>query len=113
MKERKVITFKKLIEAVADSCKYHQYEVEDVLVHLSKVLQKMLSEGDSVRLTGVGKLKMQKLKTKPVLNAQGQNVCYDSFRLSIIQDNHMKEYLKGHYVEPTEPATKMALPNVQ
>lgn len=106
MGQRKVISFKKLIEAVADSCKYHQYEVEDVLVHLSKVLQKMLSEGESVRLTGVGKLKMQKLKTKAVLNAKGQNVCYDSFRLSIIQDNYMKEYLKGHYVEPTEPTTK-------
>jgi hypothetical protein len=25
----------------------------------------------------------------------------------------MKDYLKEHYVEPTEPTTKMALPNVQ
>ena len=105
MAERKVISFNKLIEAVAESCKYHQYEVEDVLVHLSKVLQKILSEGESVRLTGVGRLKMQKLKTKSVVNAQGQNVCYDSFRLSIIQDNYMKEYLKEHYVEPTEPTS--------
>jgi nucleoid DNA-binding protein len=103
--KRKVVSFNKLIEAVAESCKYHQYEVEDVLVHLSKVLQKILSEGESVRLTGVGRLKMQKLKTKSVLNAQGQNVCYDSFRLSIIQDTYMKEYLKEHYVEPTEPTS--------
>lgn len=105
MAKRKVVSFNKLIEAVAESCKYHQYEVEDVLVHLSKVLQKILSEGESVRLTGVGRLKMQKLKTKSVLNAQGQNVCYDSFRLSIIQDTYMKEYLKEHYVEPTEPTS--------
>jgi transcriptional regulator NrdR family protein len=97
--QRKVISFKKLIEAVAESCKYHQYEVEDVLAHLSKVLQKMLSEGESVRLTGVGKLKMQKLKIPEKLG-------YNSFRLSIIQDNYMKEYLKEHYVEPTEPTTK-------
>jgi hypothetical protein len=59
----------------------------------------MLSEGESVRLTGVGKLKMQKLKIPEKLG-------YNSFRLSIIQDNYMKEYLKEHYVEPTEPTTK-------
>jgi nucleoid DNA-binding protein len=100
--ERKVVSFKKLTEAVANSCKYHQYEVEDVLVHLSKVLQKMLVEGESVRLTGVGKLKMQKLKTKAVTNAHGENVWYDSFRLSIMQDNYMKQYLKEHYVRRDE-----------
>lgn len=111
MAKRKVVSFNKLIEAVAESCKYHQYEVEDVLVHLSKVLQKMLVEGESVRLTGVGKLKLQKFKTRL---SKEENIWYDSFRLSIMQDTYMKEYLKEHYVKPTESSTDtLALSNVQ
>ncbi len=102
MAKRKVVSFNKLIEAVAISCKYHQYEVEDVLVHLSKVLQKMLAEGESVRLTGVGKLTLQKFKTRL---SKEENIWYDSFRLSIMQDTYMKEYLKEHYVKPTESST--------
>ncbi len=102
MAEQKTVNFKKLVEAVAKSCDYHQYEVEDVLVHLSKVLQKMLAQGKPVKIPGVGKLKMQKLKTKETINAQGQKVCYDSFRLSLMQDVSMKQYLKENYVEPME-----------
>jgi hypothetical protein len=106
MTKKTTITNKQLITSVAKSCKYYTYEVEDVFEHLIKVLQQELAKGNSVRLTGLGKLKMQKLKIP-------ENLGYDSFRLSIIQDNYMKDYLKEHYVEPTEPTTKMALPNVQ
>lgn len=99
MVKKTTVTNKQIIASVSKSCKYHAYEVEDVLTHLIKVLQQELAKGNSVRLTGLGKLKMQKLKIP-------ENLGYDSFRLSIIQDNHMKEYLKGHYVEPPEPTTK-------
>lgn len=110
MAERKVVSFNKLIEAVAQSCKYHQYEVEDVLVHLSKVLQKMLVEGESVRLTGIGKLKMQKFKTRV---SKEENIWYDSHRLSIMQDSQIKQFLKEYYGKSTEPTTKMALSDLQ
>lgn len=98
----KTLSYRKLIEAVANSCKYHQYEVEDVLVHLSKVLQQELAKGNNVRLTGVGTVRMQKLKGKEHIDTKGRKVCYDSFRLSVVSDTSMKEYLKEYYVEPTD-----------
>ncbi len=96
---RKAVTFKKLIEAVAESCNYHKYEVEDVLVHLSKVLQKILVEEKSVRLTGLGKINMKRLKTR---STKDKDVWYDTFRLSVQQDTAMKQYLKENYVESVE-----------
>lgn len=86
-----------LIAAVAKSCNYHTYEVEDVLQHLTKCLQKLLSENGAVRLTGLGTIRMQKLKSYEKLNSDLQKVCYDSFRLSVGSDSAMKKYLKGHY----------------
>lgn len=96
---RKAVTFKKLIEAVAESCKYHKYEVEDVLVHLTKVLQKILVEEKSVRLTGLGKINMKKLTTR---SRKDKDVWYDTFRLSIQQDTAMKQYLKENHVKSME-----------
>jgi HU domain fused to wHTH, Ig, or Glycine-rich motif len=100
--KRKAVTFKKLIEVVAESCKYHQYEVEDVLVHLSKVLQKILVEEKSVRLTGLGKINMKKLTTR---STKDKDVWYDTFRLSVQQDTAMKEYLKENYGKSTDLAS--------
>lgn len=98
MQSRKAVSFKKLIEAVAESCEYHKYEVEDVLVHLSKVLQKILVQEKSVRITGLGKINMKKLKTR---STKDHDVWYDTFRLSVQQDTYMKEYLKENYAKST------------
>lgn len=99
MKSRKAVGFKKLIEAVAESCKYHKYEVEDVLVHLGKVLQKILVEEKSVRVNGLGKINIKKLKTR---STKDKDVWYDTFRLSVQQDSSMKDYLKEHYAKSDE-----------
>lgn len=95
----KTLSYNNLIREVAKSSKYHIYEVEDVLVHLTKVLQEQLAKGNNVRLTGVGKLKVQQLKIQKT-NAQGEKKCYNSFRLSVVSDASIKEYLKEKYAEP-------------
>lgn len=52
-----------LIKRVAKDCNYYEYEVDDVLSALSRVLLETLSNGESVLLEGIGTFEVQQPKT--------------------------------------------------
>lgn len=101
--KRKSKSYKQLIEMVAKSSGYHQYEVEDVLNHLVGNIQVLLAEDMPVKISGIGMLRVQKMKIRGIPGKHDKNMCYDSFRLSVISDSGLQNHLKEHHVESAEP----------
>lgn len=89
-------SYKQLVKNIAKTSKYHNYEVEDVMLHFIHHVQEMLSRGIPVKLPGIGTIKIQKLDVKRLEN--GKEVCYTASRLSIPTDAVMKRFLKENYL---------------
>ena len=102
--------YRQLIEMVAKSSGYYQYEVEDVLNHLVGNIQVLLAEGTAVKLNGIGTLKVKKMHVSRLPTDAIEKVCYTAYRLSVVSDTQMQSYLKENYVEPTETSSDLALP---
>jgi len=100
--KRKSKKYKQLIEMVAKSSGYYQYEVEDVLNHLVGNIQVLLAEGTDVKLRGLGTMKVKQMKISRMFNTEGEKLCYTAFRLSVATDSILQQHLKEHYAEPTE-----------
>lgn len=101
--KRKSKKYKQLIEMVAKSSGYYQYEVEDVLEHLIGNVQVLLAEGTDVKLRGLGTIKVKKMKISRMFSTEGEKSCYTAFRLSVTSDSILQQHLKEHYADPTEP----------
>ncbi len=99
MAKRKTKSYRQLIEVVATSSGYHQYEVEDVLRHLLGNIQILLAEGTPVKLAGLGTLRVKKMKIRDAPDGRGSTMCYDTYRLSVTSDTSMRNYLKENHVE--------------
>lgn len=100
--KRKSKKYKQLIEMVAKSSGYYQYEVEDVLNHLVGNIQVLLAEGTDVKIRGLGTMKVKKMQVSRMFNTEGEKVCYTCFRLSVTSDSILQQHLKEQYAEPTE-----------
>jgi nucleoid DNA-binding protein len=100
--KRKSKKYKQLIEMVAKSSGYYQYEVEDVLNHLVGNIQVLLAQGTDVKMRGLGTIKVKKMHVSRMFNTEGEKVCYTAFRLSVTSDAILQQHLKEHYAEPTE-----------
>ncbi len=105
--------YKELIEMIASTSKYHNYEVEDIMNHFIGNVQVLLSQGNSVKLSGLGTIKVQKFVKKSMFaNETAENSCYTAYRMSISSDVPMKKYLKEHYNAESD-TSKLALPDLQ
>jgi nucleoid DNA-binding protein len=100
--KRKSKKYKQLIEMVAKSSGYYQYEVEDVLNHLVGNIQVLLAEGTDVKIRGFGTVKVKKMHVSRMFNTEGEKLCYTAFRLSVTSDSILQQHLKEYYAEPTE-----------
>lgn len=100
--KRKSKKYKQLIEMVAKSSGYYQYEVEDVLNHLVGNIQVLLAEGTDVKLRGLGTMKVKQMKISRMFNTEGEKLCYTAFRLSVATDSILQQHLKEHYAESKE-----------
>lgn len=106
--KRKSKKYKQLIDMVANSSGYHQYEVEDVLNHLVGNIQVLLAENMPVKISGIGTLRVKKMKIRGVPDGYGGTAWYDAYRLSVVSDGRMQSHLKENYNDPnpeTETAT--------
>lgn len=56
-----------LARKIAESSGYHKFEVEDILLHLTYVLQKEFSQGKSVAIRNFGKFWIQKKVIAPYM----------------------------------------------
>lgn len=100
--KRKSKRYKQLIEMVAKSSGYYQYEVEDVLNHLVGNIQVLLAEGTDVKIRGLGTMKVKKMKISRMFSTEGPKECYTAFRLSVASDSILQQHLKENYAERTE-----------
>lgn len=100
--KRKSKRYKQLIEMVAKSSGYYQYEVEDILNHLVGNMQVLLAEGTDVKIRGLGTMRVKKMKVSKMFSAQGPNLSYTAYRLSVASDAVLQNYLKENYAESTE-----------
>lgn len=88
---------------VAKSSGYHQYEVEDVLNHLVGNIQVLLAADMPVKINGIGVLKVKKMHVSRMFSTEGEKVCYDAYRLSVVSDSRMQTHLKENYEQSTDP----------
>lgn len=101
--KRKSKSYRQLIEMVAKSSGYYQYEVEDVLNHLVGNIQVILADDMPVKISGIGTLKVKKMKIRGIPGKHGKDLCYDAFRLSVVSDSNLQNHLKEFHAESTEP----------
>lgn len=100
--KRKSKKYKQLIEMVAKSSGYYQYEVEDVLNHFVGNVQLLLAEGTDVKISGLGTMRVKKMHVSRMFSTEGPEVCYTAYRLSVASDALLQNHLKEHYAEPTD-----------
>ena len=105
--------YRQLIEMVAKSSGYYQYEVEDVLNHLVGNIQVLLAEGTPIKISGIGTLKVKKMHVSRLPTDAKEKVWYTAYRLSVVSDTQMQNHLKENYVGPaeTETSSDLALPD--
>lgn len=101
--KRKSKKYKQLIDMVAKSSGYYQYEVQDILDHLIGNIQLLLAQGTDVKLSGIGTMKVKKMHVSKLPTDSETKVCYTAYRLSICSDSRMQDHLKENYVDPAEP----------
>lgn len=89
-------TTKELIKLIAESSRYHQYEVEDIVKHLVGHMQEILARGEEVKLEGIGTFKTVKylLSTRPKFIGNPTEKMYNSVKLSVRIDQSMKRNLE-------------------
>lgn len=105
--------YKELIKMIATTSKYHDYEVEDIMNHFIGNVQVLLSQGNSVKLSGLGTIKVKKIVKKSMFaNETAENSCYTAYRMSISSDVPMKNFLKEHYNAESN-TSQLALPDLQ
>ena len=104
--KRKSKKYRQLIDMVAKSSGYHQYEVEDVLNHFVGNIQLLLAQNMPVKISGIGMLNVKKMRVSRLPTDSVKEVCYTAYRLSVITDSPMQNYLKENYndSESTEAA---------
>lgn len=98
--KRKSKRYKQLIEMVAKSSGYYQYEVEDVLNHLVGNIQALLAEGTDVKIRGLGTMKVTRMHVTKLPNNPDKVVDYVSYRLSVTSDSLLQQHIKEHYKVP-------------
>jgi hypothetical protein len=98
--KRKSKKYRQLIAMVAKSSGYHQYEVEDVLDHFVGNIQVLLAENMPVRISGIGILRVKKMRIRGVPDGKGGLSWYDAYRLSVVSDTRIQNYLKENYNDP-------------
>jgi hypothetical protein len=96
-------SYRPLIQMVAKSSGYHVYEVEDVLQHLVGNIQAVLAADMPVKISGLGTMRVKKMKIKGIPGKHAENTCYTAFRLSVTSDTGLQNHLKEHHVESTDP----------
>lgn len=86
---------KALIKAVAESSEYYQYEVEDVLNHLVKVIQKVLKKRGTVKIDGLGTIvpRIYGAKTWYDPHKQRQFSSPEALTVSIRADTELRRIL--------------------
>lgn len=94
---RKSKKYKQLIKMIAESSGYHQYEIEDVLNHFVGNVQVLLAEGTDVKINGLGTLRVKKMQVSRMFSTEGEKVCYDAYRISVVSDTRIQDYLKENY----------------
>jgi nucleoid DNA-binding protein len=113
--KRKSKSYRELIKMIAQTSGYHQYEVEDVLNHFVGNVQVLLAADMPVKISGLGTIKVKKMHVSRMFSTEGEKVCYDAYRLSVVSDNGLQLHLKENYEQSAERNTSsyVALPNDQ
>lgn len=101
--KRKSKSYRQLIQMVSKSSGYHLYEVEDVLQHLVGNIQLLLAADMPVKISGLGMMRVKKMKVKGIPGKHAEDSCYTCFRLSVVSDTGLQNYLKEHHEESTDP----------
>lgn len=101
--KRKSKQYKQLIKMIAKTSGYYEYEVTDVLNHLVGNIQVLLAEGTDVKIRGLGTMRVKKMKVSKMFSADGPDLSYTAYRLSVASDSLLQQHLKENYIEP-EPA---------
>jgi hypothetical protein len=86
---------------ISKSSGYHLYEVEDVLQHLVGNIQVLLAADVPVKISGLGTMRVKKMKIKGIPGKHAENTCYTAFRLSVTSDTGLQNHLKENHVEST------------
>jgi nucleoid DNA-binding protein len=104
-----VVRTKQLINIVANTTKYHKYEVEDIMAHLIEHMQIILAGGDSVKLSGIGTLSVKTFKPRLItFEGQAPKMSYNAVGMSIKLDETMRVILKGAIDARAEAKSKIA-----
>lgn len=91
-----VVKTKQLVNIVANTTKYHKYEVEDIMAHLIAHMQAILAGGDSVKLSGIGTLSVKTFKPRLItFEGQAPKMSYNAVGMSVKIDETMRIILKG------------------
>lgn len=100
--KRKSKQYKQLLKMTAESSGYYEYEVEDVVRHLIGNIQVLLAEGTVVKLRGLGTMRVKQMKISKMFSAEGPDLSYTAYRLSVATDSLLQQHLKENYIESTE-----------
>lgn len=95
------ISHKQLVELIANSSGYNQYEVQDILLHLACNLQEAIKEGYTVRVKGLGDFYTKKPYTRKFRSAMLDKEVEVTTKVTPILkgDIYMLNYLNGEYSE--------------
>lgn len=92
----RTIRKKELLAAVAKSTKvYTVPEVEDILIHMTSVMQQALASGKIVHIPGLGRIQAHPVKRKVYRFAcrEVQVKRKNPYRVKFTADNELKDYL--------------------
>ena len=103
------VPYNELIRNISNSSGYHIYEVKDVMNHFIAHTQRLLAEGNRVKLPGIGVINLHKMQVERVLNAE--KICYTTCRLSLSTDEPMMRYLKENYLATDSAEERVAFPS--
>lgn len=108
----KKTSHKELIKLIAESSRYHKYEIEDILNHMIGHVQVILGRGETVKIDGIGTLKPTKylLSTQDGFSGNPTKMLYNAVKISVKIDPEMKRNLEG-IKHATADTSKMALSN--
>lgn len=102
--KRKHKSMQELIAMIAESSKYHKFEVEDIMMHLVGNVQILLASGEPVKLPGLGTFNRRRVKPRvyysPLL--EKHFMLYTSDSVSFKPDWHLQRVMKKARQEGTD-----------
>jgi hypothetical protein len=90
------------VKEIAESCMYQTYEVEDVMRHFSIVLQRLLLEGNEVKIDGIGTIRLHLCKPKLVKLNNEVAEYYPWYNLTIRKDTWFRDEIKYSNINKEE-----------